>query len=151
MLIKGFSMLFDQAILRVQFHAASLSNFSQKQGIAFATKAGGGKHKIQINGICLANRTSFSMCTKTWDICSLCGPEARVYCMSISAGKRVFLLLWLSLLKKLGEHEIKSDHKRVRGYRIKVSYWPKLEMFTHLPGPNLLSALHFSFFLTHIV
>lgn len=48
----------------VQFHAASLSNFSHKQGIAVATKAGGGKHKIQINGIRLANRTSFSMCTK---------------------------------------------------------------------------------------
>lgn len=95
MLIKGFSMQCN--FVCAQFHAASLSNFSHKQGIAVATKAGGGKHKIQINGICLANRTLFSARTKPRDICSLCGPKARLYNMSIPAGNRDWLLIWLFL------------------------------------------------------
>lgn len=105
-------MQFDQAILCVQFHAVSLSNFSHKQGIAVATKAGGGKHKIQINGIRLANRTSFSMCRKPRDICSLCGPEARVYTVYICWKESLAFNVAFPFFK-FGEHEIKIDQKKV--------------------------------------
>ncbi len=105
---RVFNAVWSSNFVCVQFHTASLSNFSHKQGIAVATKAGGGKHNIQINGIRLANRTSFYMCTKPRDICSLCGPEARVYtvyiCWKESLAFNVafpFVKNWVNMESKL--------------------------------------------------
>lgn len=91
-----------------------------------ATKAGDGKHKIQINGIRLANRTSLSVRTKPRDICSLCGPGARLYSMSSRWKERLAFNVVFPFLQtafsKLGEVNMKTKLtiRNMSGYGRKV-------------------------------